>query len=156
MSESVYSPMQMNTGFDGSMIDQLLETAEDKKEKEDEELEIERKYYQKPDPATDPLQAGNFLRTFVQGMMQKMGEFDTSFQFLQDFLRQNQGGVDFMQEIPGYIDPRTGMVVREDEDIAKAYNKLIPEGLRDKYKRDADIEKYLKNMDKLRQRGILS
>ena len=148
--------MQMNTGFDGSMIDQLLETAEDKKEKEDEELEIERKYYQKPDPATDPLQAGNFLRTFVQGMMQKMGEFDTSFQFLQDFLRQNQGGVDFMQEIPGYIDPRTGMVVREDEDIAKAYNKLIPEGLRDKYKRDADIEKYLKNMDKLRQRGILS
>ena len=61
--------MQMNTGFDGSMIDQLLETAEEKKEKEeDEELEIERKYYQKPDPATDPLQAGNFLRTFVQGM----------------------------------------------------------------------------------------
>ena len=61
--------MQMNNGFDGSMIDQLLETAEDKKEKEDEELEIERKYYQKPDLATDPLQASNFLRTFVQGMM---------------------------------------------------------------------------------------
>ena len=40
--------------------------------------------------------------------------------------------------------------------IAKGYNKLIPEGLRDKYKREADIEKYLKNMDKLRQRGILS
>jgi len=69
MSESVYSPMQMNTGFDGSMIDQLLETAEEKKEKDEEELEIERKYYQKPDLATDPLQAGNFLRTFVQGMM---------------------------------------------------------------------------------------
>ena len=69
MSESVYSPMQMNTGFDGSMIDQLLETAEEKKEKEEDELEIERKYYQKPDAATDPLQAGNFLRTFVQGMM---------------------------------------------------------------------------------------
>ena len=33
--------MQMNTGFDGSMIDQLLETAEEKKEKEDEELEID-------------------------------------------------------------------------------------------------------------------
>ena len=32
----------MKTGFDGSMIDQLLETAEDKKEKEDEELEIEK------------------------------------------------------------------------------------------------------------------
>ena len=40
--------------------------------------------------------------------------------------------------------------------IAKGYNKLIPEGLRDKYKREADIEKYFKNMDKLRQRGILS
>ena len=40
--------------------------------------------------------------------------------------------------------------------IAKGYNKLIPEGLRDKYKREADIEKYLKNMDKLRQRGIFS
>ena len=155
MSESVYSPMQMNTGFDGSMIDQLLETAEDKKEKEDEELEIERKYYQKPDPATDPLQAGNFLRSFVQGMMQKMGEFDTSFQFLQDFLRQDQQGLDFMQEIPGYIDPRTGMVIREDEEIAKAYNKLIPEGLRDKYKREADIDKYLKNIERLRKRGLV-
>ena len=55
-----------------------------------------------------------------------MDEFDTNLQFLQDFL------------------------------IAKGYNKLIPEGLRDKYKREADIEKYLKNMDKLRQRGILS
>ena len=40
--------------------------------------------------------------------------------------------------------------------IAKGYNKLIPKGLRDKYQREADIEKYLKNMDKLRQRGILS
>jgi len=52
------------------MIDQLLETAEEKKEKEEEdELEIERKYYQKPDAATDPLQAANFLRNFTQGMM---------------------------------------------------------------------------------------
>jgi len=69
MSESVYSPMQMNTGFDGSMIDQLLETAEDNKEKEEDELEIERKYYQKPDAATDPLQAANFLRNFIHGGM---------------------------------------------------------------------------------------
>ena len=68
MSKSVYSPMQMNTGFDGSMIDQLLETAEEKKEKEEDELDIERKYYQKPDAETDPLQAANFLRSFVQGM----------------------------------------------------------------------------------------
>ena len=42
------------------------------------------------------------------------------------------------------------------EPLAKGYNKLIPKGLRDKYQREADIEKYLKNMDKLRQRGILS
>ena len=88
-------------------------------------------------------------------MMQKMGEFDTSFQFLQDFLRQDQQGLDFMQEIPGYIDPRTGMVIREDEEIAKAYNKLIPEGLRDKYKREADIDKYLKNIERLRKRGLV-
>ena len=69
MSESVYSSMQMNTEFDGSMIDQLLETAEDKKEKEDEELEIERKYYQKPDISDDPMQGAEFLQAFVQGMM---------------------------------------------------------------------------------------
>jgi len=84
-----------------------------------------------------------------------MSNLNTSFDFLQDFLRQDQQGMDFMQEIPGYIDPRTGMVVREDEDIAKAYNKLIPESLRDQYKRQSDIDKYLENMKKLRQRGIL-
>ena len=67
MSESVYSPMQMNTGFDGSMIDQLLISPEQKQE-EDDELEIERKYYKKPNMATDPLQASNFLQNFVQGM----------------------------------------------------------------------------------------
>ena len=84
-----------------------------------------------------------------------MSNLNTSFDFLQDFLRQDQQGMDFMQEIPGYIDPRTGMVVREDEDIAKAYNKLIPESLRDQYKRQSDIDKYLENMKRLRQRGIL-
>ena len=42
------------------------------------------------------------------------------------------------------------------DEIAKGYSPLIPEGLRDKYKREADIDKYLKNMDRLRQRGILS
>ena len=84
-----------------------------------------------------------------------MNDLNTSFDFLQDFLRQDQQGMDFMQEIPGYIDPRTGMVIREDEDIAKAYNKLIPESLRDQYKRQSDIDKYLENMKRLRQRGIL-
>ena len=61
--------MQMNTEFDGSMIYQLLETAEEKKEKEEDELEIERKYYRKPD--TDPMGTVNpmpFLQNFVQGM----------------------------------------------------------------------------------------
>ena len=48
-----------------------------------------------------------------------------------------------------------GMIKREDEDIAKAYNKLIPESLRDQYKRQSDIDKYLENMKRLRQRGIL-
>ena len=84
-----------------------------------------------------------------------MNNLNTSFDFLQDFLRQDQQGLDFMQEIPGYIDPRTGMVIREDEDIAKAYNKLIPESLRDQYKRQSDIDKYLKNIERLRQRGLV-
>ena len=76
-----------------------------------------------------------------------MSNLNTSFDFLQDFLRQGQQGMDFMQEIPGYIDPRTGMVIREDEDIAKAYNKLIPESLRDQYKKQSDIDKYLENIN---------
>ena len=29
-------------------------------------------------------------------------------------------------------------------DLAAGYSPLIPEGLRDKYKREADIDKYLK------------
>ena len=167
--------MQMNTGFDGSMIDQLLESAEDKKEKEDEELEIERKYYQKPDAATDPLQAANFLRNFTQGMMQKMGEFDTDYKLFYRPLVDFGQGVGINESMEKYnleeMNRRNreqiqmddiGMSDNENLDflqdflIAKGYNKLIPEGLRDKYKREADIEKYLKNMDKLRQRGILS
>ena len=59
----------MESEFDDIIIDQLLETAEEKKEKEEDELEIERKYYKKPDAATDPLQAANFLRNFIQGGM---------------------------------------------------------------------------------------
>ena len=167
--------MQMNTEFDGSMIDQLLETAEEKKEKEEDELEIERKYYQKPDPATDPLQAGNFLRTFVQGMMQKMGEFDTDYKLFYRPMIDFGSGVGMNESMRKYnleeMNRRNQEQLRmdnismsDDENldflqdflIDKGYNKLIPEGLRDKYKREADIEKYLKNMDKLRQRGILS
>ena len=174
MSESVYSPMQMNTGFDGSMIDQLLETAEEKKEKEEDELEIERKYYQKPDMTMDPLQADNFLRNFVQGM-QKMGEFDTDYKLYYRPFLDFGSGVGINESMEKYnleeMNRRNqeeiqmdniGMSDNENLDflqdflIAKGYNKLIPKGLRDKYKREADIEKYLKNMDKLRQRGILS
>ena len=84
-----------------------------------------------------------------------MSNLNTSFDFLQDFLRQDQQGLDFMQEIPGYIDPRTGMVIREDEDIAKAYNKLIPKNLRDQYEKQSNIDKYLKNIERLRQRGLV-
>ena len=167
--------MQMNTGFDGSMINQLLETAEEKKEKEEDELEIERKYYQKPDISMDPLQAANFLRNFTQGMMQKMGEFDSDYKlYYRPFLDFGKG-VGINESIEKYnleeMNRRNqeqiqmdniGMSDDENLDflqdflIAKGYNKLIPKGLRDKYQREADIENYLKNMDKLRQRGILS
>ena len=41
-------------------------------------------------------------------------------------------------------------------DIAMAgYSPLIPPSLRDKYKREADIDKYLKNIEKLRKRGLV-
>ena len=41
-------------------------------------------------------------------------------------------------------------------DIAMAgYSPLIPEGLRDKYKRESDIDKYLKNIERLRKRGLV-
>ena len=34
---------------------------------------------------------------------------------VENFLRENKEGMDFMQEIPGYLDPRTGEVIREDQ-----------------------------------------
>ena len=41
-------------------------------------------------------------------------------------------------------------------DIAMAgYSPLIPEPLRDKYKKEADIDKYLKNIERLRKRGLV-
>ncbi len=41
-------------------------------------------------------------------------------------------------------------------DIAMAgYSPLIPPSLRDKYKREADIDKYLKNIERLRKRGLV-
>tara|TARA_R100000329_G_scaffold87735_1_gene73836 strand:+ start:227 stop:403 length:177 start_codon:yes stop_codon:yes gene_type:complete len=41
-------------------------------------------------------------------------------------------------------------------DVAMAgYSPLIPPSLRDKYKREADIDRYLKNIERLRQRGLV-
>ena len=47
------------------------------------------------------------------------------------------------------------MFMNKNMDLAAGYSPLIPEGLRDKYKKEADIDKYLKNMQKLKQRGIV-
>lgn len=42
------------------------------------------------------------------------------------------------------------------DDIAMAgYSPLIPPSLRDKYKREADIDKYLENMKRLKKKGIV-
>ncbi len=40
-------------------------------------------------------------------------------------------------------------------DLAKGYSPLIPPSLQEKYKREADIDKYLKNMERLKKRGIV-
>ena len=45
--------------------------------------------------------------------------------------------------------------MNKNMDLAAGYSPLIPEGLRDKYKREADIDKYLKNMQKLKKKGIV-
>ena len=47
------------------------------------------------------------------------------------------------------------MFMNKNMDLAAGYSPLIPEGLRDKYKKESDIDKYLKNMQKLKQRGIV-
>ena len=60
--------MQFESGVDNNMLSQLLNPYE-KNKSDDEELEIERKYYEKPNMATDPQQAANFLQGFIQGMM---------------------------------------------------------------------------------------
>ena len=166
----------MNSGIDDSIIDQLLDTAEENKiENDEEELEIDRKFYQKPNMATDPLQTANFLRNFTQGMMQKMGEFDTDYKLFYKPILDFGSGVGINESMRKYnleemnrrnrkefemdnigMSDNENLEFLQDFLIAKGYNKLIPKSLQDKYQREADIEKYLKNMDKLRQRGILS
>ena len=49
---------------------------------------------------------------------------------VDNFLREDRGGSDFMQEIPGYLDPETGNVIREDE-IAGLPFPYNPAGLPD-------------------------
>ena len=63
--------MQFQSGVNNNMLGQLLNPYEKNSQMNDdeEELEIKRKYYEKPDMSTDPLQASNFLKGFVQGMM---------------------------------------------------------------------------------------
>ena len=61
--------MQFQSGVNNNMLNQLLTSPESNKNEDEEELEIKRKYYEKPDMSTDPLQASNFLKGFVQGMM---------------------------------------------------------------------------------------
>ena len=82
------------------------------------------------------------------GMNESMRKYN-----LEEMNRRNQEQI--QMDIFGMSDDEY-LDFLQDFLIAKGYNKLIPKGLRDKYQREADIEKYLKNMDKLRQRGILS
>ena len=95
--------MEMGSEFDGSIIDQLLDTAEENKiENDEEELEIDRKFYQKPNMATDPLQTANFLRNFTQGMMQKMGEFDTDYKLFYKPILDFGSGVGINESMRKY------------------------------------------------------
>ena len=49
---------------------------------------------------------------------------------VDNFLRENQEGMDFEQEIPGYLDPQTGKIIREDQ-IAGLPFPYNPAGLPD-------------------------
>ena len=49
---------------------------------------------------------------------------------VDNFLRENQEGMDFKQEIPGYLDPQTGKIIREDQ-IAGLPFPYNPAGLPD-------------------------
>ena len=104
-----------------------------------------------------------------------MGEFDTDYKLFYRPILDFGSGVGINESMEKYNlekmnrdnqeQLRMDIISMSDDEnldflqdflIAKGYNKLIPKSLQDKYQREADIEKYLKNMDKLRQRGILS
>tara|TARA_A100000164_G_scaffold292581_1_gene266185 strand:- start:253 stop:564 length:312 start_codon:yes stop_codon:yes gene_type:complete len=40
-------------------------------------------------------------------------------------------------------------------DLVKGYSPLIPEPLREKYKKEDEVNKYLKNIERLKKRGIV-
>jgi len=59
--------MQFESGVDNNMLSQLLNPYEKNSQMDDEEeLEIKRKYYEKPD--MESLEAADFLRGFIKGM----------------------------------------------------------------------------------------
>ena len=59
--------MQFESGVDNNMLSQLLNPYEKNSQMDDEEeLEIKRKYYEKPD--MESLEAADFLRGFIQGL----------------------------------------------------------------------------------------
>ena len=76
--------------------------------------------------------------------------------FEEEMRRQDETRRNLNQDIA--MNPNKSFLnsfIDKNIDLAAGYSPLIPEGLRDKYKREADIDKYLKNMQKLKQRGIV-
>ena len=66
-----------------------------------------------------------------QDMIKRILGGGSSTKKVDNFLRENEGfdsGTDFMQEIPGYLDPETGQIIREDQIASTPYN---PAGLPD-------------------------
>ena len=103
-----------------------------------------------------------------------MGEFDTDYKLYYRPILDFGSGVGINESMEKYnleeMNRRNqeqiqmdniGMSDNENLDflqdfmIAKGYNKLIPESLRDQYKDKADIDKYLKNIERLRKRGLV-
>ena len=66
-----------------------------------------------------------------QDMIKRILGGGSSTRRVDNFLRENEGfdpRTDFMQEIPGYLDPETGQIIREDQIASTPYN---PAGLPD-------------------------
>ena len=66
-----------------------------------------------------------------QDMIRRILGGGSSTRRVDNFLRENEGfdhRTYFMQEIPGYLDPETGQIIREDQIASRPYN---PAGLPD-------------------------